>query len=60
MSPVRLVPDELIEHAAICCDARVRKWPRLRENAKAINRDRISSSLKALFWRPHRKRIFCN
>ena len=27
MSPVRLVPDELIEHAAICRDACVRKWP---------------------------------
>jgi hypothetical protein len=27
MSPVRLVPDEPIEHAAICCDACVRKWP---------------------------------
>jgi len=27
MSRVRLVPDELIEQAAICCDACVRKWP---------------------------------
>lgn len=31
MSPVRLVPDELIEHVAIRCDACVRKWPRLCE-----------------------------
>jgi len=28
MSQVRLVPDELIEHAAICCDACVREWPK--------------------------------